>query len=149
LNEFDGLLVVLHAALLRAHLDDALVFLRGSHRHVPFADELAHGLLEIDVLAGLAGGNHRQHMPLLVGGDHHGIDILVFKQLAIVRIRGDAVATGKLAAVAHVLGVHVADSREAGARNFGEVGNNDCAPAGSATDEAKINGVVYAGSGVH
>src|SRR5690606_34634690 len=42
------------------------------------------GLLDIDVLAGLAGPDGRQRMPMVRGGDGDGIDILVVEDGAHV-----------------------------------------------------------------
>ena len=111
----------------------------------PFADRVAERLFQVDVLAGAAGGDHRQHVPLLVGGDDDRVDVLVLEQLAVVAVGGDAVAAGEFAALSEVLGVHVADGGESSSGQAEESGNEQAAAARAAADQAQIDGVVGAG----
>ena len=79
------------AARLRAELHDAAVLLgRGDHR-LPFEDVVAVGLLDVDVLAGLAGVDRRQGVPVVGRADDEGIERFVFQCLAKV-LDGDRAA---------------------------------------------------------
>ena len=80
----DGVLNALVAAALRAGLDDALVLSRGLDHAPAFADVVADGLLDIDVLAGLARPDRRQRVPVVGRGDRDGVDRLVVEQAANV-----------------------------------------------------------------
>ena len=55
LHDLLHLAKVRRGAVLRARLYDAVVAAGGVHDGAPFADVVGQGLLDIDVLAGLAG----------------------------------------------------------------------------------------------
>ena len=76
----DRLLDVRRAASLRAELDDAVVLARGLDHPPPFDDVVAGRLLDVDVLAGLAGQDGQQRVPVVGRGDRDGVDRLVVEQ---------------------------------------------------------------------
>ena len=49
-----------------------------------FEDVVAARLLDVDVLAGLAGPDGDQRVPVVAGGDGDGVEVLVFQGLADV-----------------------------------------------------------------
>src|SRR5262249_60775189 len=72
------------AAALRPHL---ALFARsfGRVHHQPaLADIVTAGFLDVDVLAGIQGQDSRGCVPVVGGGDHHGVYALVVKDLAHV-----------------------------------------------------------------
>ena len=83
-EEGDGVLDALVAAALGAGLDDPVVLPRGLDDPPAFADVVADRLLDVDVLAGLAGPDRRQGVPVVGRGDRDGVDRLVVEQAADV-----------------------------------------------------------------
>ncbi len=67
--------VVRSAALLRPHLDDAIVLARDVHHHAALADRQRQGLLDVDVLARLAGHHRRQRVPVVRRADDDRVDV--------------------------------------------------------------------------
>src|SRR5690606_17182003 len=57
------------AADLRAVLDDPVVLAGGVDELAPLPHVVGAGLLDVDVLAGLAGPDGRQRVPVVRGGD--------------------------------------------------------------------------------
>src|SRR5206468_10567258 len=51
-------------AALRAVLDDAVIFARGAHELPPFPPVVRAGLLDVNVLAGLAAPDGHQRVPM-------------------------------------------------------------------------------------
>ena len=83
----DGLVqsrVARAAAALGAVLDHDLVFLLRFPGDAAFGDVVAHGLLDIDVLAGLGRPDGHQRVPVVRRGDGDGVQRLVFQRLADV-----------------------------------------------------------------
>ena len=73
-------------AALRAGLDDAVVFARRLDHLAAFPDVVRDRLLDVDVLARLAGPDDDQRMPVVRRGDGDGVDVLVFEQLADIGV---------------------------------------------------------------
>ena len=72
------------AAPLRADLHDAVVP-PGRLDHAPAFDEVVRDrLLDVDVLARLAGPDGRQGVPVVGRGDHQGVDIAILQDTAHV-----------------------------------------------------------------
>ena len=70
--------------LLGSELDDAVIF-AGRLDHPPaFDDIVAGGLLDVNILAGLAGKHSQKRMPVVGRGDRDGVDRLVVEQAAKV-----------------------------------------------------------------
>ena len=90
----EGLVTGRAGAALRAHLDHAAV-LAGRGDHLPaFPDVVGQRLLDVDVLARLAGPDGGQGVPMVGRGDDDGVDVLVVEQLADVAVDGDVDADG-------------------------------------------------------
>ena len=77
------------------------------HHLQRFGDGVRHGLLAVDVLAGLHGGDGDGRVPVVGGGDQDGVDVLAVEHLPIVA-RGRRVGLNFLGA-AEVAVVEVAD----------------------------------------
>ena len=71
-------------AALRAVLDDAVVLAGGLDGDAALVDVVAARLLDVDVLAGLAGPDGHQRVPVVRRGDRDGVDVLVVERLADV-----------------------------------------------------------------
>ena len=72
------------AAALRAVLHDAVVLAGGLDGDPALVDVVAARLLDVDVLAGLAGPDGHQGVPVVGRGDGDGVEVLVFEGLADV-----------------------------------------------------------------
>ena len=75
------------AASLGADLDFASVFACRVHHCLAFPHRHGRWLFDIDVFAGLAGMNRLNSMPVVGGGDDHGVDVLALQQSPVVRVR--------------------------------------------------------------
>ncbi len=102
------------AALLCAHLHDAFVAPRGRDHPFAFVDEKGHGLLDVDVLAGGAGEDGHERVPMIGGGNNDRLQVLVLVHLAKVAIAFGlgaeffkALFEARLMGVAHGSHVHV------------------------------------------
>src|SRR5262249_5062131 len=80
-------------SLLRAVLNDPLVPLRSLDAAPALGDEVTHRLLDVDVLARLAGPDSDERVPVVRRGDRDGVEVLVLERLADVfdALRGDAI----------------------------------------------------------
>ena len=83
-EERDRVLDALVAAALRAGLDDPVVLPRGLDHPPAFAHVVADRLLDVHVLAGLAGPDRRQRVPVVRRGDRDRVDRLVVEHPADV-----------------------------------------------------------------
>src|SRR5262245_13227616 len=77
-----GLLAI--TAALGSVLDDAVVLASGLDSDTALVDVVAARLFHVDVLAGLAGPDGHQRMPVVRRGDGHNVDVLVFEDLTNV-----------------------------------------------------------------
>ena len=103
---------VLATAPLRTHLHDALVALGRLEHGAAFVNGLGQRLLDIDVLAGLAGEDGRQGVPVVGRGDEHHVHVLAVEDAAEVLHRVGLLAALLLAnldALGDPRVVHVAD----------------------------------------
>ena len=82
-----------------------------------------------------------------VGGDDHGVDVLVVEQLAEVAGGGSLAVAEPFADFVHPLGVHVADHHDPIARQRLEPRDHFPRP-GAAADDAEVDRVVGRGFGV-
>ena len=83
-------------ALLGAVLHDAVVLLRGGY-DLPGLEHIVRArLLDVDILAGLAGPDRLQGVMVVGRGDGDGIDGLVFEQLAQIGERRGTLSLGFL-----------------------------------------------------
>ena len=88
LHDLGGLLEVRLRALLRADLDDAVVLARRLHHRAAFGDGHRRRLLDVDVLAGLAGEHRHQRVPVIGRADDDGVDGLVVEDAPEVGVPG-------------------------------------------------------------
>jgi len=77
---------------LSAHLDQAVVLPRGVDHLAAFPDVVREGLLHIDVLAGLAGPDRAQAVPVVHRGVGHRVDVLPVEQTPHVDVLVDLAA---------------------------------------------------------
>ena len=78
---------LLHDGARTAHqsyLSHPPVAARCFHDLAPFSNHQGKRLLDVDILSGVAGLNTLQRMPVVRRADHHRIDVLQFKQAAII-----------------------------------------------------------------
>ena len=97
LDELVGALVNRAASPLRADLDDAVV-LAGRLDHLAAFDQVVRDrLLDVNVLAGLAGPDGTEGVPVVGGGDHdrghgrvfeHSADVLLGLRLLLAGVAG-------------------------------------------------------------
>lgn len=76
------------ASELAAGLQDDVVAPSRLHHLAAFGDEEAERLLAVDVLAGLAGVDGDQGVPVIGDGDDDGVDIAIVEDAAIVGVGG-------------------------------------------------------------
>jgi hypothetical protein len=68
------------AACLRAHLHDPIAPARRLDHPPAFDDVVADGFLDVDILAGLAGQDGHQRVPVVGRRDRHRIDVAVVER---------------------------------------------------------------------
>src|SRR5581483_5507755 len=71
-------------AALRADLDHAPVFVGGVYHRLAFLDGLAGRLLAVDILAGLAGVDGHDGVPVVGRADGDGVYILTVEDVAVI-----------------------------------------------------------------
>ena len=126
---------------LRAHLDHAAV-LSGRGHHLPaFPHVVGERLLDVDVLARLAGPDRGQGMPMVGRGDDHGVDVLVVEQFADVAVDGDldAAVFEQLGFPVDVGAVHVAEGDNPRSRNILEGVDELVSPPADAANRGDIS----------
>ena len=109
---------MLLAAPLRADLDHAVVLARRLAHLVALVDGLRQRLLDIDVLARLAGQDGGAGVPVVGSGDDHAVDVLVLEHPAKVFNERQLLLLGLADVVPHFGQdgvVDVAESLELGA----------------------------------
>ena len=143
-DDLHRLLVVLAAVLLRADLHDAMVLLGGLNHGAAFTDGVRQRLLNVHILAGLAGVDRGQGMPVLVGRHDHRLDVLDLEQFAVVMERLDLLAAGQFASCRRPRVVHVRDGNDAHARQLLEA-RQQVRAAPAAANQAYVDCVVGAG----
>ena len=94
--------------LLRSHLHHAIVLARGFHHQDAFVNGVADGLFNVNILAGLAGLNHHQRVPVVGSTHDDDIDIFAVEHLAEIGV-GLRLTAGILDAQLQVGLVNVAD----------------------------------------
>src|SRR5205823_6879476 len=80
------------APLLGAVLQDAAVLLNGLDAAAALADDVAHRLLDVDVLARLHAPDRQERVPVVGRGDRDRVEVLVVQRLADVLHAGRPVA---------------------------------------------------------
>ena len=75
-------------ALLGAELKNAFLAMDFLSQGPVFGEVEAHGLFEIDILAGADGGQGGEHVPVIGRGDENGVNVLTSEQLAEVGVGG-------------------------------------------------------------
>src|SRR5262249_53904152 len=109
------------AAALQADRDDAVVLARGLDHLAAFPDVVRRRLLDVDVLACLAGPDSGERVPVVRGGDGDGVHTLVVEDAAQV---GLGLALLFAAEVFQSFGeqplVHVAERDNVDVRELGE-----------------------------
>ncbi len=70
-------------------LHDAVVLAGSVDHRAAFHERDRQRLLDVDVLARLAGGDHLDRVPVVGGGDHDGVDVLAIEQDSKILDAGD------------------------------------------------------------
>ena len=99
-----------------------LYFSDGAHQLAAFPRVVAHGLLNVNVLAGLAAPNGLQRVPVVGRGDGDRVDGLVFQKFAQVDEGGgllDPHFFHLVHAAVHDVLIHVADGGDFHVRHLG------------------------------
>ena len=81
-----SLLELLAAALLRAHLQDAVVVPYGSLHRQSLGNGVSQGLLEVHVLASLQRVDGNEGMPMVGSGNLYGIDVLALEHALVLLV---------------------------------------------------------------
>ena len=123
----DGPLDIQGAAALRADLDNPVELPCGADHLPRFPDAVAGRLLDIDVLAGLAGPDGSQGMPVVGRGDHEGVDGFVIEHVTDV-LDGFRRSPAELRGLGGALG-------QAAGINIGEIRNRDVGPLAEALQQ--------------
>ncbi len=90
----DGLGPLAVGAALRPVLDDPVVLPGGLDGDAPLVHVVAARLLDVDVLAGLAGPDRHQRVPVVGRGDRDGVNRLVLEHAADVLLGGRRMTAG-------------------------------------------------------
>ena len=91
LHPLHGILNALGATGLCAGLDNLLVLPGSVHQLAAFPHVMAHGLLHVDIFAGLDGPDGGEAVPVVWGGYGDHVQFLFFEHHADVLITGDLV----------------------------------------------------------
>src|SRR5205823_8912247 len=83
-NEVGRLLAPGGRAALDTALNDALVAARRLDHAAALGDAKRQRLLDVDVLAGLAGVDGHQGVPVIGSADDDGVEVAAFEKLAVV-----------------------------------------------------------------
>ena len=90
-GQLHGRLEVRDGPPLRAGLEHPPVAAHRFVHRLAEADRDPAGLLAVDVLAGLEGEDRAHRVPVIAGGDQHGVDVRPGEQLEHVAVRGTVV----------------------------------------------------------
>ena len=123
-------------ATLRSELHLVAVLGCRLHEQLVLAGIVATRLLEIDVLAGLKREHGHRRVPVIGRRDGEGVDALVVEYATEVahRARRACLSLGAVESLLDDVRVDVADIRDLGVRDFGEVLRVDDPSAVDATD---------------
>src|SRR5208283_872015 len=69
------------AAMLRANLDDEVAGMHGVAGGFGFREDVAHGLFDVNVLAGFSGELQKRRVGMIGSGDDNGVDVLLSENL--------------------------------------------------------------------
>ncbi len=86
---FDGGFESAGRAALGPALNDPIVFEGGSCELASFPDGMGNGFFDVDVFPRLGGPDGGEGVPVVGGGNHHGVDVLVVEKAADVAVGCD------------------------------------------------------------
>ena len=95
-HELDGLGPVRPAALPLPALHDPAVVAGGGGHDLALVDRVGQRLLDVDVLAGGAGVDQLQAVPVVGGADDHRVEVVVLEQGPVVGVEGRPLAAHRL-----------------------------------------------------
>ena len=109
-------------SVLGADLDHAAILAGRRHHLLSFPEVVRERLLDVDVLARLAGPDCRQRVPVVGQGNDHRVDGLVVEDPAQVRMSGHLfpAVTGRLHFAVEVRLVRVAERDDSGTGDLAE-----------------------------
>lgn len=149
LDHFHGFAVMVAAAPLGSHLADAVVARGGVAHGAAFGDAGGEGLFDIDVLAGLEGGDRGQGVPVVRRADETGVDIVPLNHAPEILHRCGSPAPQLFDAVGgdgNAVVVDVANHGDFGVgvgEERGDIAGGDAAPA----DQADADTIARSGLG--
>ena len=108
LDRFVCLPVAVTAGAVGADLQDLLVTPHGIAQLQGLLDRVRHRLLDVNMLAGCHGVDRNLSVPVVGGGDEHGVDVIAFEQLAVVHV---AVALANVLSARDAALVDIADGQ--------------------------------------
>ena len=137
-----GFFVVAAATRLNADLDNPVVLVGGLQHRLAFAHVVRGGFFDVDVLAGLAGEDRGDRMPVRRRAHDDGVDRFVIEQASEVSFDGRPLALKLLDAFDALIeqsGIHIADR---GDLDFGKLGESveQAAAAAAKTDALTSHG---------
>lgn len=89
---FEGGFESARGAALGPALDDAVVFEGGGGELASFPDGVGDWLFDVDVFPRLRGPDGGEGVPVVGGGNHHGVDVLVVEKAADVVVGRDGLS---------------------------------------------------------
>ena len=122
-NVVAGFFVVIAAARLNADLDDLVVLLGGLSHRLAFAHVVRGRFFDVDVLAGLAGEDRRDGMPVCRCAHDDGVDRFVIEQTAEIGFDGRTLALeflNTLGTLVEQSGIDIANGGDLDLGQFGE-----------------------------
>ena len=133
---------VLGGAVLGADVDHPLVSSSGAEHGLAFTDVVGEGLFDVDILAGLAGEDRRDGVPVVRRGDVNGVDLFFLEDAAEILMDLGGGGEGGFGAV----GVGEISVGEGGVFGAGLLGDEagDIAAAATTTDEREANPLIGA-----
>ena len=146
----NGLEFVLDTAALRTDLDHAPVFAGGGDHLLAFENVVAGWFLDVDVLAGLAGPDGRERVPVIRDGHGDGLHFFVVEDLPHIGVAFGLFAGGlfdsRLTAFEGGL-VDVAQGDDVGVGEFGVLVHMVAASSAQA-DDSDIDLIVCSDKGL-
>jgi hypothetical protein len=142
-------------ALLGPHLDDAVVPARGVDHQASIPDMVRDGFLDVDVLAGVAGVDAHDRVPVFRRRDDDGVEVPVLEQTPVVGYRlrppvgqGDGALHRRLRHVAHGHDVGVRVAQELPQVDRPEIADPDHADADPIARRRATSAVCRGGAGL-
>ncbi len=136
-----GNVVVFGGAVLRADLDDPLIFPGRLDHSDAFPDAMRVRFLDVHILAGLAGQNRQRRMPVVVSRHDHRVHIGRFQHFSVVGLQPRfcrLTVLDEIARLSEPFLAQVAQANTIRSRLF-DHHTDDKTPAPAATDQGHLD----------